>query len=240
MEPVMRIRILSDLHLEFYRDQPLPDIRDNVDCDVVVLAGDIHSGTKGIEWAARTFDRPVIYVLGNHEYYRQDAMKLRRDARIQAKATGVHLLERDEVRINGQRFLGCTLWTDFSLGPEPRYFAARLAETQLSDFRMIRYRRGRITVDAMSEWYRESRKWLEARLDEPDPAVVVTHFVPSPQLIHPTFGRGDQSGVFDVFLSRKSCGCTGSTIVVPNAALSSVGLPTASTWYRYPPVAVTS
>ena len=51
----MRIRILSDLHLEMGEWTPpaLP-------ADVVVLAGDIHVGTRGIDWAARCWpDTPV-------------------------------------------------------------------------------------------------------------------------------------------------------------------------------------
>jgi hypothetical protein len=42
----MRIRILSDLHLEFRRWTP-PE----ADADVIVLAGDIHVGIQGVEWA---------------------------------------------------------------------------------------------------------------------------------------------------------------------------------------------
>ena len=59
----LRIRYMSDLHLEFSDYRPDP-----VDADVVVLAGDIDAGTSGLEWAARQFpDTPVIYVAGNHE-----------------------------------------------------------------------------------------------------------------------------------------------------------------------------
>ncbi len=62
----MRIHVLSDLHLEFEGFTP-PE----VSADMVVLAGDTDTGTKGIRWAAKTFpDTPVMYVLGNHEYLR--------------------------------------------------------------------------------------------------------------------------------------------------------------------------
>ncbi len=68
----MRIHILSDLHLEFAPFFPSP-----VDADVVVLAGDTHTGRNGIKWALQAFpDRPVIYVLGNHEFYGQKIPKL--------------------------------------------------------------------------------------------------------------------------------------------------------------------
>ena len=69
----MRIRVLSDLHLEFFDDPADAGIHDDVDCDVVVLAGDIANGIDGLEWAADTFmSRQIIYVMGNHEYYEQD------------------------------------------------------------------------------------------------------------------------------------------------------------------------
>ena len=64
----MKLHILSDLHTEFADFSP-PE----TDADVVVLAGDIGVGTGGIDWAARQLPvLPVIYVPGNHEYYRQD------------------------------------------------------------------------------------------------------------------------------------------------------------------------
>src|SRR5256885_11437227 len=42
----LRIRIYSDLHLEFAPFLSPPD-----DADVIVLAGDIDNGAAGIEWA---------------------------------------------------------------------------------------------------------------------------------------------------------------------------------------------
>lgn len=61
----MKLRILSDIHLE----HNTPDAVPGCDADVVILAGDIANGRDGIDWAARTFDVPVLYVPGNHEYY---------------------------------------------------------------------------------------------------------------------------------------------------------------------------
>ena len=62
----MRLHILGDLHLEFgMAEVPVTD------ADVVVLAGDIHLGREGRKWARNHFqDKPVVYVLGNHEFYR--------------------------------------------------------------------------------------------------------------------------------------------------------------------------
>src|SRR5216117_3472630 len=62
----MRLHILGDLHLEFGTAKvPVTD------ADVVVLAGDIHLKREGRRWARNRFqDKPVVYVLGNHEFYR--------------------------------------------------------------------------------------------------------------------------------------------------------------------------
>lgn len=63
----MKIQILSDLHLEFGVSSAL-----NFDkADIVILAGDTHLGIKGIEWVKKYIpNKKVIYLLGNHEYYK--------------------------------------------------------------------------------------------------------------------------------------------------------------------------
>ncbi|TKI18044.1 serine/threonine protein phosphatase, partial [Bacillus pumilus] len=55
----MKIRVLSDLHLEC--DEP--DVIPHAAADLVVLAGDIHNHAEGIRWAAETFgsDTPIVY-----------------------------------------------------------------------------------------------------------------------------------------------------------------------------------
>ena len=62
---LLRIRYMSDLHLEFSDFTPPP-----LEADIVMLAGDIHTGTESLDWAARSFpETPVLYLPGNHEYY---------------------------------------------------------------------------------------------------------------------------------------------------------------------------
>ena len=101
----MRIHILSDLHLEFAPFQP-----SEVDADVIVLAGDIHTGKNGIKWILKTIpDRPVIYSLGNHEFYGQKIPKLIDEIKEVAQGTNVHVLENESVEIGNVVFLGATL-----------------------------------------------------------------------------------------------------------------------------------
>ena len=68
----MRLHILCDLHLEFGSTRIPP-----ANADVVVLAGDIHLGREGRRWARNQFPhKPIIYVLGNHEFYRHSLPEL--------------------------------------------------------------------------------------------------------------------------------------------------------------------
>ena len=72
-EQAMRIHVLSDLHFEFQKWRREVDVN-SILADVTVLAGDIAVGLDGIAWALKAFKRPVVYVMGNHEFYGQRPM----------------------------------------------------------------------------------------------------------------------------------------------------------------------
>jgi predicted phosphodiesterase len=177
----MKIHVLSDLHLEFADFQPPA-----TDADVVVLAGDISVGSKGIAWAEAHFHVPVIYVAGNHEYYKRDLML---QAELRERAVGrVHFLDHDQVIIDGVRFLGATLWTDFLLFGEERKSASLAAARQhILDFRLIRDRGAPFTPERSIELHRHSRAWLATQLHGTSYAgttVVVTHHGPHWSSVH--------------------------------------------------------
>jgi hypothetical protein len=111
----MRLHILGDLHFEFGPTK-IPE----TDADVVVLAGDILLGRDGHLWARNQFfAKPVIYVLGNHEFYRHSLPELTETVKRETEGSNIHLLENSAVEIDGYTFLGCTLWTDFQLDDDP-------------------------------------------------------------------------------------------------------------------------
>jgi predicted phosphodiesterase len=175
----MRLHVLSDLHLERgAQDVPVPD------ADVAVLAGDIGTGTRGVQWARRWAGaRPVVYVAGNHEFYGQAHPGLIADLRRAAAGSSVHVLEDDEVIVDGVRFLGCTLWSDFDFdGIEHRTLSMRVCERAVSDYRVIR-RDGEerpVTAAETRAHHVASRAWLAERLarEHDGPTVVVTHHAP--------------------------------------------------------------
>jgi len=180
----VKLHILSDIHLEFARFDPPP-----TDADVVVLAGDIWLGPRGVEWAARSFDRPVLYIAGNHEYYgghyRNTLVKMKRTA----AGTGVSVLDAEQIVLGGVRFLAATLWTDFAITGNA-VMAQLAAQQYMSDYSRIRaaaYRRLR-PADTRGA-HLEARAFLRAALAEPfdGPTVVVTHHAPTQASIAAAF-----------------------------------------------------
>ena len=174
----MKIRVLSDLHMEFAPFDPPP-----ADADVVVLAGDAAPGPRGLEWARAAFgDTPVVYVAGNHEFYRHAIPKLTEELASAAEGTSVRFLENAEAAIGGVRFLGCTLWTDFELFGE-RIPSAAAAQAAMNDFRLIRVapQFRRFGPGDARTLHLRSVRWLHERLTAPfdGPTVVVTHHAPS-------------------------------------------------------------
>lgn len=179
----MKIQILSDLHIEFQNfDSP------KVDVDVVVLAGDIHIGVRGLTWASEEFaGRHIIYVPGNHEFYGSDLSALAA-MRMAAERRGIYLLDNDSVVIDGVRFLGCTLWTDFALfGKLSIGECMREARVYMADFNGEI--RDKFTPQKSANLHNQSVRWLGKALAESfdGPTVVVTHHAPARGSIHPVY-----------------------------------------------------
>ncbi|MEC9358669.1 MAG: metallophosphoesterase [Pseudomonadota bacterium] len=185
----MKIRIYSDLHLEFGRADPSFNARG--DEDLVVLAGDIDVGSAGVAWAAATFPHvPVVYVLGNHEYYHHTLDTLVAECRARARGTNVQVLERDVFDVGGIRVLGCTLWTDYALfGAERRDEARNWADAALADYWCIRRQGGQLFTAAQSaRAFVESAHWLDWQICQADrPLLVVTHHAPTAATIAPCY-----------------------------------------------------
>jgi len=181
----MRIRILSDLHLEAAPFDPPA-----AEADVVVLAGDIHNGAAGVEWAQRTFRQPVLYVAGNHEPFDTEFHATAAALRAAADGSNVQVLDCGETLIGGARFLGCTLWTDFELyGATGRDAAIEAMRRIAPDFHIIAFGARTFAPDDWLALHRAHRAWLAERLAVPfaGATVVVTHFLPHPRSIAPRF-----------------------------------------------------
>lgn len=180
----MKIHVLSDLHIEFGDFDP-PE----TDADMVLLAGDTQPLARGIAWARERFgEKPVLYILGNHEFYGAAIPKLIETLRQEASGSHVTVLENDECVLGDIRFLGCTLWTDFRLNGNPR-ISSFVAHEAMTDYHRIRvspqYRK--LNPADTAARHHSSRRWLEEKLREPfaGKTVVMTHHAPSARSLAP-------------------------------------------------------
>ena len=176
----MKIQIISDLHQEFGVSELSFE-----NADLVILAGDINLGTKGIEWVKQNIsDKPVIYVLGNHEYYKGTYPNTLNKIVALAKDSNIQVLENNFVEFEGIRFYGATLWTDFSLLGNPVEYGI-ICQSKMNDYKLIRrdpsYSKLR-TVDTY-KIHQLSKNWLQKSLAESKgyKNVVITHHAPSIQ-----------------------------------------------------------
>jgi len=202
----MKLALYSDLHLETGPFEPEPDVIKAA--DVIIAAGDIGVGTQGVEFL-KGLPKPVIYVLGNHEYWTAkgdiDMAEVLADIRAAAIGTNVHVLENDAVVIDGVRFAGCTLWTDYAgwnrvfvdratwnmndyrhIGAagwhaKPKNKKAMKAYAKQFEFASIRARESSFNPRIAFELHLASLKWLGELLgdDWAGETVVVSHHAPS-------------------------------------------------------------
>lgn len=197
----MKLLILSDLHNEFQPFQPV-----STDADVVILAGDIDVKARSGHWAASAFGSlPVVMVAGNHDLWGSSIPRGYEKMKEAVRGSHVHFLQNDQVVIDGVRFLGCTLWTDYRLtGNQPlAMWDARQRMTR--DFKKIRNPVfGRTSPAFMRDEHVKSIRFLTEQLAQPFPGktVVVTHHAPTGASIPERFRADWQSQLNAAYASN--------------------------------------
>lgn len=187
----MKIKLLSDLHLEFgvrLTEQPYSRYRGE---DVLVLAGDIHIGGLDVIRVLDAFRRAgyphIVYVAGNHEYYSPTprAAFHKELTEYCLQYPNVHFLDPGVVEINGIRFVGATLYSDFGGDLE----AQQSAKKYITDFR----NKYNFTPEMCIANYQRDIQFIKEKLAESNmPTYVVTHFLPAYEVIHPRwYSKGD-------------------------------------------------
>ena len=209
----MNLLVFSDLHLEHMPLWQLPE--DYSKFDVCIAAGDIDgSPAAAIRRLAsnRGLQRkPIVFVAGNHEYYGnvlEDAIEA---GRIAAAETGVHFLNGDSVVIDGVKFIGATLWTDFELFGR-RELSMEAAAEGMNDHRLIKRRAIRLGHPGKFRlapkeciWHHvRQRAFIDTELAKPfgGPTVVVTHHAPSARSVPRRFARDALSPAYASDLER--------------------------------------
>lgn len=192
----MKIQVVSDNHLEHGMLTQLHEELINCDSDIIVIAGDYSKGTNlknvliNLHYATK--GKPILFVLGNHEFYGSSRKSFEPFIKNITKTyPNIHILCEDIVIIDNVVFLGSTGWWDGSYGQFTE-------ETMmgLNDFRMI--------YDIMDNengiaWGNKAREFFENNLmfyTQQDMKVVcISHHMPHTQCVHPMFAN-DKLNVF--------------------------------------------
>lgn len=168
----MKLRIVSDLHFEFQRDQGLACAEKVTagDYDALVIAGDL-CDFKLLKQSLLLMcrlagKRPVLFVLGNHECYGARIAEAKTLAsEVASKTFGLHFLNRSSANVNGVTISGCSLWFPHGGKPEP-------GDHCLNDFAQISD-----AYPGISEEAARDERWLRGLHQAPS-RVVVTHHLP--------------------------------------------------------------
>ena len=205
----MRIAYASDLHLEFDDSLTLTGLST---ADVLVLAGDVDTMpeyyTEILRKLRLAYAGPVIFVLGNHEYYHgvfpDDRQKYQEAIAHDPQAV---LLENQSVIMDGVRFLGATLWTDFASGKQMRNCRHMMTDFEviedgacaLQGVGTLQGHSGSITPETILKVHQDSIAWLDDQFTNhphDGQTVVITHHAPSYKSQHPRFAGSPISGGF--------------------------------------------
>ena len=197
----MKLQYMSDLHLEFD-----PDFRPvNSGADTLVLAGDIcvwEYFRKGDASPykndfARFFRhvsenwQNVVYVPGNHEYYRGDTVKSKNAFLEFVEMLGnVHLLDNTTVELDGVLFAGTTLWTNLNNG-DP--ITKMHVEGVMNDYRLVSHTSRKLRATDTMLFHSRAMEFLEETAKLGKDMVVVTHMAPTPLSIHPKYANDYQT-----------------------------------------------
>jgi len=178
---MIKVGYISDLHGDMKSLAPCME-----ELDVLALAGDISAEPKSACNLIRNLQEQILissktiilYVLGNHEYYKRLIQKTVEEYRAALESLkNVYVLEKNFAVVRGVKFLGATLWSDLS---DPT--AAMNVSKRLNDFYYIQQsKRVLLQSESYHKMWEESASWINDQLEfgYNGPIVIVTHHSPS-------------------------------------------------------------
>jgi predicted MPP superfamily phosphohydrolase len=186
----MKIRVISDIHLENNKNLP-PSIGNG---DLIILAGNIliakhlklnnEYKEKYLSFFNKCLNNynNVLYVMGNYEHYGYHFEKTLTTIKENIPET-VRVIENDKVVIDNWVFIGMTLWSNFNKNKNDMY----CVETLSNDYELIRadsnYRK--IKAIDIAKTNEGSQKYLNKQLKKfkKQNIFILTHHAPSIQSI---------------------------------------------------------
>lgn len=189
----MKISYGSDLHLEFGINEI--ETSNSEKADLLILAGDIIT-----PWIMRkeqidllvnlgnAYPR-ILMLMGNHEHYHGCYWQtLSAIEELTKDIVNLRLFNNNTEVIDGIRFVGSTMWTDFNRGDPVAQWDA---QHTMNDYRLIKGDNDRpITPGIVLEAHTHAREYIEKAVENSEePVVVFTHHAPSFLSINGRYAR---------------------------------------------------
>jgi hypothetical protein len=192
---MLKLRILSDLHLEHDPDWKLKHHGE----DAVLCAGDM--GTRRsrhlIEALVQSSEVPFYYVLGNHDFYHGEIEEtVEYYCRLTEQTEQFNFLHNEYAHIGDYLLLGTPLWTDFNLYPGLQARSMCVAHHSINDFRLTRIDDRLLKPDDFLDWHTQSRAFLAERIGRGENTIVMTHWCPSAETIDARYAEDPANPYF--------------------------------------------
>lgn len=197
----MKFELISDLHL--MDDIVIQNDFFEPKSDILVLAGDIceyHEIQKYYEFFEKVSKnwKIILYVFGNHEFYFGQIDKVPSIIRHHLKEfKNIIILDNETITINEICFIGSTLWSSMFNGYEK---CMNACAKQFNDFKYVisDHPPKKISCNQILTLFNNNVNFLQTSLDDINnqKIVLITHFAPSLQSIHPTFIGNISNGYF--------------------------------------------
>jgi len=207
-----QIQYASDFHLEHHDKRNdgylIPSMFLKPSAPYLALCGDIGNPDliaygALLGWCSRSW-KEVFMVAGNHEFYNYRSEKpsdiptrLAKMREICSHYKNVHFLDCDSYLLpeHNLRILGCTLWSDTSIGDEKAIL------TYMNDARNILYEKEvHLHPSLMANLHFQHKEWLfhgiQKAKETNEDVLVLTHYLPTFKLIHQKYADNPMNMCF--------------------------------------------
>lgn len=178
-----KVCLVSDLHSEFHDHQKLYDCIPEDGYDILLLLGDLSESPSFVAGICdKIKDKPIIYVLGNHECYSKfggtfkDHENLYIDYERTYKNLKVIGSKSDFIDIGNYRFFGSTGW------PEIPPMEAYSIQRSISD-----YYYKKLTISMSNDFKWSQTNDFKVLVDTDKTLIGLTHFIPHIDLVNEKF-----------------------------------------------------
>lgn len=187
----MKIQYISDIHLEFYKNEEIVKIIPSA--PILCLCGDIgYPEDKKydifLEWSSKNYEK-VFLITGNHEYYNKKKSIKEINDIIQTKVnlhSNITFLNNKIEEYHGYTFIGCILWSSIPFGIK------RYELNQFNDFKKIKS----MSIENYNILHLKDLLFLKRSLTDNKNIICLTHHLPSLELISEKYKDSDLNYMF--------------------------------------------